>query len=163
VCVTGVHACRIADLPYWLDEELWEIELAGAVERGGKKLVAARGRLLRRIGAWDDAAMSDFAHGCRERVEGAAAIGAFFATVPLGGRLDLIRLLPARSNGQPALGAYVEAAPYGLMVFALEGTRIVGITGFTGSPELFRAPGFRPSCADGPSVRGRNLLRPHCR
>jgi RNA polymerase sigma-70 factor, ECF subfamily len=97
------------------------------------------------------------------RVEGAAAIGAFFATVPLGGRLDLIRLLPARSNGQPALGAYVEAAPYGLMVFALEGTRIVGITGFTGSPELFRAPGFRPSCADGPSVRGRNLLRPHCR
>jgi RNA polymerase sigma-70 factor (ECF subfamily) len=76
------------------------------------------------------------------RVEGAAAIGAFFATVPLGGRLDLIRLLPARANGQPALGAYVEDAPYGLMVFAHEGPRIGGITGFTGTPELFPLAGL---------------------
>ncbi|TMB29276.1 MAG: hypothetical protein E6J62_16375 [Deltaproteobacteria bacterium] len=27
----GVHACRIADLPFWIDHELWQIELAGPV------------------------------------------------------------------------------------------------------------------------------------
>jgi RNA polymerase sigma-70 factor (ECF subfamily) len=77
------------------------------------------------------------------RVVGPAEIGGFFATVPMEGRLDLIRLLPARANGQPALAAYVEEAAgepfraYGLMVFAVEGDRIGGITGFAGYPELF--------------------------
>ena len=61
----------------------------------------------------------------------------------MAGRLDLIQLLPARANGQPALAAYVQesaAAPfraYGIMVFAVEGERIAGITGFAGYPELF--------------------------
>jgi RNA polymerase sigma-70 factor, ECF subfamily len=77
------------------------------------------------------------------RVAGPAAIGGFFATVPLGGRLDLIRLLPARANRQPVLAAYVQESPaepfraYGIMVFALAGERIAGITGFAGDPELF--------------------------
>jgi RNA polymerase sigma-70 factor, ECF subfamily len=77
------------------------------------------------------------------QVVGPAAIGDFFATVPMAGRLDLIRLLPARANGQPALGAYAKessAEPshaYGIMVFAVEGDRIAGITGFAGYPELF--------------------------
>ena len=75
-------------------------------------------------------------------VVGPAEIGGFFATVPLAGRLDLIRLLPARANSQPALAAYVQDSPaepfraYGIMVFAIEGDRIAGITGFTGYPEL---------------------------
>ena len=75
-------------------------------------------------------------------VVGSAEIGGFFATVPLAGRLDLIRLLPARANSQPALAAYVQDSPaepfraYGIMVFAIEGDRIAGITGFTGYPEL---------------------------
>src|SRR5437868_1455078 len=44
------------------------------------------------------------------RVAGATEIGAFFATVPLGGRLERIRLRPARANGQPALAAYADEA-----------------------------------------------------
>lgn len=74
---------------------------------------------------------------------GPAEIGGFFSTVPMEGRLELIRLLPARANGQPALAAYVHETPgdafraYGMMVFALEGTRIAGITGFASYPELF--------------------------
>jgi RNA polymerase sigma-70 factor, ECF subfamily len=77
------------------------------------------------------------------RVVGPAEIGGFFATVPMDGRLDLIRLLATRANGQPALAAYVQESPpepfraYGLMVFALAGDRIAGITGFAGYPELF--------------------------
>ncbi len=77
------------------------------------------------------------------RFAGPAEIGAFFATVPMDGRLDLIRLQPVGANGQPALAAYVQDSPsepfraYGIMVFAVEGDRIAGITGFAGYPELF--------------------------
>ena len=76
------------------------------------------------------------------RFVGPAEIGGFFSSVPMDGRLELIRLRPTRSNGQPALAAYVQESPresfraYGLMVFALRGDRIAGITGFAGYPEL---------------------------
>jgi RNA polymerase sigma-70 factor (ECF subfamily) len=82
------------------------------------------------------------------RVAGGAEIAAFFATVPLGGRLDRIRLLAARANGQPVLGAYADEdgrgvfPAYGVMVFALEGDRIAGITGFARRPELFARLGL---------------------
>jgi RNA polymerase sigma-70 factor, ECF subfamily len=74
---------------------------------------------------------------------GPAEIGGFFSTVPMDGRLDLIRLLAARANEQPALAAYAResrgepARAYGIIVFAVEGDRIAGITGFAGNPELF--------------------------
>jgi RNA polymerase sigma-70 factor (ECF subfamily) len=77
------------------------------------------------------------------RFEGAGAIAEFFATVPLGGRLDRIRLVPRRANGQPALAAYAESPEagayeaYGVMVFAIDGEQIAGITGFPRRPELF--------------------------
>jgi RNA polymerase sigma-70 factor (ECF subfamily) len=77
------------------------------------------------------------------QVVGPAEIGGFFATVPMDGRLDLIRLLPTRANGQPTLAAYVQESreepfrAYGIMVFAVDRDRIAGITGFAGYPELF--------------------------
>jgi ketosteroid isomerase-like protein len=39
---------------------------------------------------------------------GQDAIGAFFATVPAGGDLTAIRLIPIRANGQPAVAAYLR-------------------------------------------------------
>src|SRR5207249_9426096 len=42
----------------------------------------------------------------RMRVAGARAIGDFFASVPQGGRLDELRLLPPPANRQPAHAAY---------------------------------------------------------
>ena len=77
------------------------------------------------------------------RIVGPAEIGGFFATVPMDGRLELIRLRRTRANGQPALAAYVQESEgepfraYGIMVFALDGDRIGGITGFAGYPELY--------------------------
>jgi RNA polymerase sigma-70 factor (ECF subfamily) len=84
------------------------------------------------------------------RIAGGAAIGGFFGTVPLDGDLTRIRLLPARANGQPALGAYAqgeEGGPfgaYGVMVFAIEGDRIAGIVGFPDvhRPDLFERLGL---------------------
>jgi RNA polymerase sigma-70 factor (ECF subfamily) len=74
---------------------------------------------------------------------GSRAIVDFFATVPAGGALDRIPLLPTRANGQPAVGAYFpdpEAGvcrPYGIMVLTLDGDRIAEITGCAEDPELF--------------------------
>jgi len=76
------------------------------------------------------------------RIEGAAAIGAFFGSVPLDGRLDRIRLVSVRANGQPALAAYADGAAYGLMIFAIDGDRIAGITGFPERYGIFERHGL---------------------
>lgn len=76
------------------------------------------------------------------RVVGTTAIGDFFRTVPAGGALERIRLVPTRANRQPAVAAYLQDdagafEAYGVMVFALEGEAVTSITGFAGYPELF--------------------------
>jgi RNA polymerase sigma-70 factor (ECF subfamily) len=84
----------------------------------------------------------------KQRFEGGAQVGAFFATVPLNGHLDRIRLVPTRANRQPALAAYADERgdgvfdAYGVMVFAIDGDRIDGITGFSRQPALFRRLGL---------------------
>ena len=83
-----------------------------------------------------------------QRFEGSTQIGRFFATAPLDGRLDRIRLVPTHANGQPALAAYADEEgkgvfdAYGVMVFALRGDRIDGITGFARQPSLFTRLGL---------------------
>jgi RNA polymerase sigma-70 factor (ECF subfamily) len=83
------------------------------------------------------------------RIVGAAEIGAFFGSVPAGGFLDRIRLVPTEANGQPAVAAYLEAegafAAYGVMVLALDGDTITAITGFAGCPELLPEFGLPPT------------------
>jgi RNA polymerase sigma-70 factor (ECF subfamily) len=79
---------------------------------------------------------------------GAAAIGEFFSTVPAGGRLDEIRLVPTSANRQPALAAYLRDPStgvhqaYGVMVFAIESGAVAGIVGFADSSlfESFALP-----------------------
>jgi RNA polymerase sigma-70 factor, ECF subfamily len=50
--------------------------------------------------------------------------------------------VPARANGQPALAAYAQGdetgahEAYGVMVFAIDGDKIAGITGFP-RPDLY--------------------------
>lgn len=71
-CVSGVHACRIRDLAYWLRPELWEVELESVVE-GERLVVAQRGRLVRRVEAWDDVAAEAFGTSCAEEARRRAA------------------------------------------------------------------------------------------
>jgi hypothetical protein len=54
-CRQGVHACRAADVSHWLAADMWEVELDGDVVPGRHKLVASRGRLVRRVAGYDDA------------------------------------------------------------------------------------------------------------
>src|SRR5262249_17288234 len=63
----GLHACTVEDLPYWFQEELWEVELAGAMHREGQTIVAERGRLLGRVHAWNGESAYAFAHECAAR------------------------------------------------------------------------------------------------
>jgi hypothetical protein len=66
-CRRGVHACRTRDLPVWLDDELWEVELEGAVIEQERKLVAPRGRLTRRIEGWTPDTALAFGRFCARR------------------------------------------------------------------------------------------------
>jgi RNA polymerase sigma-70 factor (ECF subfamily) len=82
----------------------------------------------------------------RMRIAGAPAIGDFFASVPLQGRLNQIRLLPTAVNRQPTLAAYAlrddgKYRPYGLMALQIEGDLITDIVGFP-DPWLFEQCGL---------------------
>jgi RNA polymerase sigma-70 factor (ECF subfamily) len=82
------------------------------------------------------------------RIEGGAAVGEFFGSVPAEGRLDRIRLVETRANGQPALAAYMreddesDHSAYGIMVVTIAGGRVAAITGFPGRDvfETFALP-----------------------
>jgi hypothetical protein len=73
LCQSAVHACRLRDLPWWLQDELWEAELDGDVSTGRHKVMAPRARLLRRVPAWDAACAQRFADACALRARDHAA------------------------------------------------------------------------------------------
>ncbi|TCO58294.1 RNA polymerase subunit sigma-70 [Actinocrispum wychmicini] len=80
---------------------------------------------------------------------GRDAVIGFFAAVPAEGRLETIRLVPTRANGQLAVAAFDTdesgaPRPYGLMVFDLDDNAVVRITGFP-SCELSQNPRCAPS------------------
>lgn len=66
-CGNGIHACRFLDLPYWIDDELWELELDGELLVEPRGLIARRGRLLRRLERWNLATAEEFARDCAAR------------------------------------------------------------------------------------------------
>jgi hypothetical protein len=72
-CRSAVHACRVQDLPWWLQDELWEAELDGEPSTGRHKVMAPRARLLRRVDAWDAACAQRFADACARRARDHAA------------------------------------------------------------------------------------------
>ena len=84
-CRGGVHALRVRDLPIWMGRELWEIELEGEVIEQERKLVAARGRLVRRLPGWNDELLERFGRFCadrtRERVGFLPVLSGFVADV----------------------------------------------------------------------------------
>ena len=102
----GVHACAVEHLPYWFDEELWEVELDSPVTHGARQLVARRGRLLVQIDEWPKA-QAEFSLACvdrtRRRVEEALRHGDRSADFA-GYLADVIRRQP-----YPGACAYIAA------------------------------------------------------
>ena len=66
-CRNGIHACRVGDLPWWLADELWEIELGGRVQLGEHKVFAPAGRLRSRVQGWTPACAQEYADACAWR------------------------------------------------------------------------------------------------
>jgi hypothetical protein len=81
-CRTAVHACRVGDLPWWLQDELWEVELDGEVSAGRHKVMAPRGRLLGRVAGWDAGCAQRFADACAMRARDHAALALERAGAP---------------------------------------------------------------------------------
>lgn len=105
-CRTAVHACRIEHLPWWIQEELWEVELADPVRLSGHKLLGPRGRLVRRVEAWDPAGTLAFSRTCaREAADRAAAAldaaGAAKGAAAVRGAVDLEVLHAAVAQLRP--------------------------------------------------------------
>jgi hypothetical protein len=100
-CRTGVHGCRARDLPYWLGPALYEIELDGEIVDHMLKVVAPRGRLTRRIDAWNDETREAYSQMCIARAAELAAASS----------RPLTDWAPpaAASAGGPALMGYIAA------------------------------------------------------
>lgn len=81
-CVNGIHACPRDALAYWLDEELWTVELDGEITDGETVLIARRGRLLEPCASWPSVATelavasAERARRLSERAGGDARIAA---------------------------------------------------------------------------------------
>lgn len=139
---SGVHACTAETLADWIDDELWEVELDGWVDERDGLLHAARGRLLRRVDSWDEAAALAFTLACVVRLcDSALATGAddaleYLADAALlarGGRPESHELLPW-AGGSPA-----PAAIAGNIGFVT--AHAAGATGAarSGSPDAYEA------------------------
>jgi hypothetical protein len=66
-CANGVHACRVDDLPHWLGQELWLMELDGTTLTAPDAIVAERGRLVENIDAWSHGVGKEFGEQCARR------------------------------------------------------------------------------------------------
>jgi hypothetical protein len=72
-CTNGIHACRVIDLPHWLGQELWLMELDGEILTAPDAIVGRRARLVERIGAWSGGVAQEFADSCARRATALAA------------------------------------------------------------------------------------------
>jgi hypothetical protein len=98
-CRSGVHACRLMDLPYWIAPALYEIELDGEVVAEPIKVVAPRGRLVRRVKRWNDKTRERYSQRCLARcAELAASEPERLAAWP-----------PPHTGGGPALLGFIAA------------------------------------------------------
>jgi hypothetical protein len=101
-CRSGIHACRLEDLPLWVGRVLYEIELDGEIVAEPTKLVASRARLLRRVDAWNEDLRDAYTRMCADRAH-ELALGA----PPALPEWDAV-IEPSTAEG-PALLGFVAA------------------------------------------------------
>ena len=68
-CSHALHFCRAEDLILWLNAEIWEAECDDeAFVHESEKLIARRGRIIRKCEHWNEANARLFAGWCARRV-----------------------------------------------------------------------------------------------
>lgn len=123
-CRSGLHLLRAEDLPYWLCEELYTVEVEGEVVLHESFVLTRRARLLARVDAWAQDAATAFSEDCVARVRG-LAVEALRADgrLPDAARLascdttDEIqsvagRILEASDGVSPLVGYVLDAAKF---------------------------------------------------
>jgi hypothetical protein len=126
LCRGAVHGCRVADLPWWLQDELWAAELDGPVAAGRHKVMAPRGRLLHRVEGWDAACAQRFADACAwrardhaaralERDGAAGAAAELRAAGTLGEVRDQVQRMAAANGSRRAVAMAGDGAKRALM------------------------------------------------
>ena len=69
MCVRGYHVLTQDQLlGSYMRAELWRVDVAGEIVRGGNKLIVRQARRAERIGTWNDRTARLFACDCAERV-----------------------------------------------------------------------------------------------
>ncbi len=59
-----IHACRVSDLPYWLDDELWRVVLDAPIHEMRYQIASPRARLIEPVGAWNPQLARAFTDAC---------------------------------------------------------------------------------------------------
>jgi hypothetical protein len=150
-CRTGIHACRTQDLPWWLADELWEVELADEAQVDEHKLVAPAGRLRSLVEGWTPECAHRYAQACAWRARDRAVQALTTASHQRSASvlaacttLDEVRL-EAPQLAERALGARVSlvmardgavraltgAAPTAAYIAAHAAMRLDGQPGYT--------------------------------
>jgi hypothetical protein len=122
-CRNGVHACRVRDLPYWLDDELWAAEAAEPVLEHDGVLVARRARLLSQVEAWNQVVAHAFAQACAWRARDHAILAlqraghqrdadALARCADLGGVPRVVASMTSASQALQVAGYAGDAAQY---------------------------------------------------
>ena len=123
-----IHACRLGDLPYWIHEELWWIELEAPLRESRYQIASARGRLRGPVEGWGPPLARKFAEACvwrardvalprlppplRDAVSGASDLGAIAASAAAPGSLQggyLAETAMFAQQGLTAMTAYIAA------------------------------------------------------
>jgi hypothetical protein len=109
-----VHACRAGDLPHWLDDELWRIELDEPVREGRYQVASRRARLDVRIARWNPAFGREYARACALRARDLAlphlAPTLRDALQPLGDLAALAAAVEQAASPSAAAGYVADAA-----------------------------------------------------
>lgn len=66
-CRNGIHVSAVRDLPYWLNDELWEVEVEGEVIDHERKRIVERARLRTPVRWWPGFGF-DLADACLMRL-----------------------------------------------------------------------------------------------
>jgi hypothetical protein len=103
LCINGIHASTVDQLPQWLGDEIWELELDGEVLRTEPALIAGRARLIRLLEEWDEQARLAFCQDCARRAHEIAA------RYPTGAELYSGKIEPFTSRGMAAAVGYWTA------------------------------------------------------
>jgi hypothetical protein len=124
------------DLPYWLDDELWNVELAGTLAKRDHVLLPERARLVGRVDSWAEPLAWEFVTACAQRVarEAAAALrdgghGAATELEQAGDLVALERAAVAAANNPPPAGTLATYAA-DVCLYARDagtGTRAAGV------------------------------------